>query len=152
MAEHSKDISTLNTLTGTLLDSVEGYRKAASDIDRPELASRFLARADEREAAARRLQEAVRAAGGNPTDDGTLLGGVHRSFLGLKDAITGNDDKAIINEVERGEDYLKDKFKAAQDDLDLQSTTRSAIASAWDSVVSGHDEMSALKHSMTASH
>jgi len=152
MAEHSKDISTLNTLTGTLLDSVEGYRKAATDIGRPELASRFTARANEREAAARRLQEAVRAAGGKPTDDGTLMGSVHRSFMGLKDAITGHDDKAIVNEIERGEDYLKGKFKAAQEDLNLQASTRSAIAAAWDSVRAGHDEMSALKHSMASSH
>lgn len=148
MAEHSKDISTLNTLTGTLLDSVEGYRHAAETIDRPELGSRFLARATEREAAARELQQAVRAAGGDPTDDGTLLGGVHRTFLGLKEAITGRDDEAIVNEVERGEDYLKGKFEVAMKDMDLDANARQAIGAAWQSVKQGHDEMSALKHSL----
>jgi len=150
MAEHSKDISLLNTLTGTLLDSVEGYRKAAIDVDRSDLRARFIARATEREAAARTLQQAVLAAGGEPTDDGTLLGSAHRAFLGLKEAVTGHDDKAIINEIERGEDYLKGKFKTAQEDFDLQPGTRNAIAAAWNSVRTGHDEMSELKHSITS--
>ena len=41
------------------------------------------------------------------------MGKTHQRFLDLKAAVTGRDDKAIINEVERGEDYLKEKFEAA---------------------------------------
>ena len=46
-------------------------------------------------------------------DDSALLGRAHRVFVDLKAAVKGRDDQAIINEVERGADYLKGKFLAA---------------------------------------
>ena len=146
MAEHDKNTTTLNTLIATLLDSVDGYTKAGQDIDNPELAGRFNARARERQSAVAGLQAAVASLGGNPEDDGTVLAGAHRMFLGLKEAVTGRDDKAIVNEVERGEDYLKAKFEAARDNVDLAPQARTAVDAAWTSVKAGHDEMSQLKH------
>lgn len=146
MSEHNASITTLNTLTATLLDSVDGYTKAGQDVRDADLAERFNARARERQSAVGGLQAAVGALGGNPEDDGTLLAGAHRAFLKLKEAVTGTDDTAIINEVERGEDYLKAKFEAALKSDDLAPQARDAIATAWDSVKAGHDEMSALKH------
>ena len=146
MTEHSKDTATLNTLIATLLDSVDGYTKAGQDIDNPELAERFNARARERQSAVAGLQAAVARLGGNPEDDGSLLAGAHRAFLNLKEAVTGTDDQAIINEIERGEDYLKGKFEAALKNVDLAPEARSAVDQAWTSVKAGHDEMSGLKH------
>ena len=150
MTEHNKDTAVLNTLIGTLLDSVEGYRQSAEGVERSDLAAKFTARATEREGAVRGLQSAVSAQGGNPEDDATTLGGIHRAFLGLKDAVTGRDDQAIVGEIERGEDYLKGKFETALEAGDLTAETRSAIGAAWESVRTGHDEMSALKHSLNA--
>ena len=48
-----------------------------------------------------------------------VLAGAHRVFMDLKSAITGNDDDAIIAEVERGEDLIKHKFEEAMSDSDL---------------------------------
>ncbi|MFC4294120.1 PA2169 family four-helix-bundle protein [Novosphingobium tardum] len=146
MTEHNKDTTTLNTLIATLLDSVDGYEKSAEDVDNPRYAELFRARAAERRQVVTQLQQAVSACGGNPEDDGTLLGGAHRAFVSLKEAVSARDDKAIINEVERGEDYLKDKFETALKNVDLSSQARAAADAAWTSVKAGHDEMSALKH------
>ena len=142
------DTTTLNTLIGTLIDSIDGYQKAAVDTTNTRFAEMFNARARERQHAVTTLQAAVARLGGNPEDDGTTAGAVHRGWINLKEAVLGNDDEAIVNEVERGEDYLKAKFEAALKMDDLAPTARSAIASAWDSVKSGHDEMSALKHAI----
>ena len=146
MTEHSKDTATLNTLIATLLDSVDGYTKSAQDVTDRDLADRFNARARERQSAVSGLQAAVARLGGNPEDDGSLLAGAHRAFLNLKEAVTGTDDQAIINEIERGEDYLKGKFEAALKNVDLAPEARSAVDQAWTSVKAGHDEMSGLKH------
>lgn len=150
MTSNSKDLTILNTLIATLLDSVDGYEKAAADSDNQQLVQRFRSRAQERQSAVRDLQAAVTAAGGTPEDDGTVLASAHRAFLNLKEAVTGKDDKAIVAEVERGEDYLKEKFETALADADFSPTARAAAADAWTSVRAGHDEMSALKHSMGA--
>lgn len=148
MTSSTKDATVLNTLIATLLDSVDGYQKSAGDIDNQALADKFNARARERQSAVTKLQAAVASAGGNPEDDGTLAGGAHRAFLNLKEAVMGRDDKAIVAEIERGEDYLKNKFETALADVDLSPAARAAAEDAWQSVRAGHDEMSALKHSM----
>jgi uncharacterized protein (TIGR02284 family) len=148
MASDSKDVSVLNTLIATLLDSVEGYQKSAGEVKNPLLADKFKARGQERQAAVAELQAAVISVGGQPEDDSTVLGGMHRAFLNLKEAVLGTDDKAIINEVERGEDYLKKKFETALGEADLSPAAKSAVNQAWQSVRAGHDEMSALKHSL----
>ena len=146
MTEHNTETTTLNTLIATLLDSIDGYTKSAQDVDNQDLAERFNARARERQSAVAGLQAAVARCGGNPEDDGTLLAGAHRAFLNLKEAVTGRDDQAILNEVERGEDYLKTKFEAARNNVDLSPEARAAVDAAWSSVKAGHDEMSQLKH------
>ena len=58
------------------------------------------------------------------------------------------DDEAIVKEVERGEDYLKEKFEAAMKHKDLPPEARAAVDEAWISVREGHDQMSALKHAI----
>ncbi|RZI72052.1 MAG: PA2169 family four-helix-bundle protein [Pseudomonas sp.] len=150
MTTNDKDVTALNTLIATLLDSIDGYQKSAGDIDNQALADKFNARARERQSAVTRLQAAVAAAGGNPEDDGTLLGGAHRVFQSLKETVMGRDAKAIVSEIERGEDYLKGKFETVLAEGDLSPAARAAADEAWQSVKAGHDEMSALKHSMGA--
>ncbi len=150
MTAHNKDTTVLNTLIATLLDSVQGYQKSADDIDNQALADKFRSRARERQASVAILQAAVASAGGNPEDDGTLLGAAHRAFESLREAVVSRDDKAIVAEIERGEDYLKNKFETALAEVDLSPATRGAAEKAWQSVRAGHDEMSALKHSMGA--
>lgn len=88
----------------------------------------------------------MRRLGGNPEDDSSLLAAAHRAFVNLKETLTGRNDRVIIEEVERGEDYIKGKFKTALEDDDLSSTTRSLIEQAFTSVRAGHDRVSALKH------
>ncbi|NCP10868.1 MAG: PA2169 family four-helix-bundle protein [Sphingomonadales bacterium] len=146
-----KDTDTLNSLIATTLDSVDGYREAAEKTDNAGLATAFTSRANEREQVVRTFQDKVRAAGGNPEDDGTILAGAHRVFLSLRDAITGDrDDDAIVAEVERGEDHIKSKFEDAMKQDDLSPEIRTCIADCYTSVKQGHDQMSNLKHAMGA--
>ena len=148
MADSAHDISVLNSLIATTLDSVDGYNEAAKDSDNSRFAALFTARAGERRQVVTRLQQEVRALGGNPEDDGTILAGAHRMFLNLKATLTGKDDKAIINEVEAGEDHIKNKYEEAIADRDLSLGVRTLIEQSYDSVKAGHDEMRDLKHSM----
>ncbi len=113
MFESMDDKTTLNTLLATLTDSINGYRDSAENIENGSFRQLFLDSAEERSRVAEDLRAEVRRLGGDPDDDGSLMGKTHQVFLDLKSAVTGRDDKAIINEVERGEDYLKEKFEAA---------------------------------------
>ena len=151
MTEHNGQISTLNTLIATLTDSITGYEDAASNSEAGHFAEMFRQRANERQRCVEDLRGEVRRLGGDPEDDGSFMGKTHQRFLDLKAAITGRDDKAIINEVERGEDYLKEKFETALNSDELTGETRTVVQDAFQSVREGHDQMSQLKHGMEAS-
>jgi uncharacterized protein (TIGR02284 family) len=148
MTETSHDIRTLNGLIATTLDSIDGYQTSARDTDNARFAEMFSARASERQQVVTTLQAEVARLGGNPEDDGTLLAGAHRAFVNLKAAVTGQDDKAIVNEVERGEDHIKAKFEDGQADNDLKPEVKAAIQTAYTSVRAGHDQMRDLKHAL----
>jgi uncharacterized protein (TIGR02284 family) len=144
-------ISALNTLIATTIDSVNGYEDSAKNIDNERFREIFRERASERQEVVQALREEVRRLGGNPEDDGSFLGKTHQRFEDLKAAVTGRDEKAIINEVERGEDYLKEKFEAALSSDELTGDSRSVLERCYQSVRSGHDQISQLKHGMETS-
>jgi uncharacterized protein (TIGR02284 family) len=146
----SDEIGTLNTLTATLIDSVNGYRDAAENSENSRFQQIFRERADERSKCVDDLRSCVRGLGGDPEDSGSFMGKTHQSFLDLKAAVTGHDEQSVINEVERGEDYLKEKFQTALDDGNLSGEARSTVEQVYQSVKSGHDQMSQLKHGMEA--
>ncbi|HKP33907.1 MAG TPA: PA2169 family four-helix-bundle protein [Sphingomicrobium sp.] len=148
MAEHSDTITTLNTLIATTIDSITGYEESAQNIDNERLREIFRQRASERQEVVGELRSEVRRLGGNPEDDGSFLGKAHQRFEDLKAAITGRDEKSIINEVERGEDYLKGKWQAALQSGDLHGETHDLIERCYQSIKSGHDQISNLKHGM----
>jgi len=145
------EIVTFNTLIATLTDSVTGYEDAAANIEGSDrLQQLFRERAGERRGVIEELRTEVRRLGGDPEDGGTFLGKVHQRFLDLKAAIAGRDEKAIVDEVERGEDYLKEKFETALNSGYLSDETRAIVERANQSVRSGHDQVSALKHGLEA--
>jgi len=150
-SSNSGAITALNTLIATTIDSVTGYENSAKDIDNQRFAEMFRSRADERQQVVEQLRAEVRRLGGDPEESGSFLGKTHQRFEDLKAAITGQDEKSIINEVERGEDYLKEKFETALDSDALSGETRAAVEQAYQSVRQGHDQMSQLKHGMEAS-
>lgn len=153
MAEHSSAISTLNTLTATTIDSINGYENSAKDVDNERFREIFRQRANERQQVVEELRAEVRRLGGEPEDDGSFLGKTHQRFEDLKAAITGRDEKSIVNAVEQGEDYLRDKWQAALQSGELKGETHDLVERCYQSIKAGHEQMSQLKHGMeTSSH
>jgi uncharacterized protein (TIGR02284 family) len=151
MTDRKEEIATLNTLIATTIDSITGYEDSAANIDHERFREIFRERATERQQVVQELREEVRRLGGNPEDDGSFLGKAHQRFEDLKAAITGRDEQAIINEVERGEDYLKAKWQAALQSGTLRGETHDLVERCYQSVKSGHDQISRLKHGLEAS-
>jgi len=143
------DISVLNSLITTTIDSALGFERSAQDSEGGRFAPLFRDFAAERRQIVSRLQETVRTLGGTPNDDGSLKADLHRRWVDLRAAVAGDGgDRAVIEEVERGEDYLKGKYDAALEDEALSPTALAAIRDAYQSVRAGHDSASALKHRM----
>jgi uncharacterized protein (TIGR02284 family) len=145
---HQDAVKLLNSLIETTIDSAHGYGEAAKTVKDPQLKSLFAERSRKREEMCRMLQQEVRSFGGEPKTEQSLAGKVHEKFMDLKSAIAGGSAKAIVDEVERGEDVIKDKFEKAMESEDLPVAARPMVSRAFESIRADHDQMSALKHSM----
>ena len=149
MFDKSHDISVLNSLIETTIDSVDGYRRSAQEATNSRFSAAFLERASEREQIVSKLRDEVRRLGGNPEDDGSVLAAAHRAFLSLRDKVTGSDDAAVIAEVDHGESYLNGKWETALRDDQLSPETRTLIQLSYDSVREGRDTFRRLHEDMS---
>jgi uncharacterized protein (TIGR02284 family) len=139
MLNQTHDVSVLNSLIETTIDSVDGYRRSAQEATNSRFSAEFLQRASEREEVVSQLRQRVRELGGDTQDDGSLLAAAHRAFLTLRDKVTGSDDDAVIAEVDRGESYLNGKWEAALSDDGLSTESRALVQQLYTSVRSGHE-------------
>lgn len=147
--DHSHDVTITNTLIATTLDSMKGYADAAENSENSTHQQFFREMSEERSQVASELQAHVRSLGGDPETDSSTAGAAHRGWLDLKAAITGRDEKAVVNEVERGEDYIKTKFEAALKNDEISAGTRGALEKSFASIRKGHDRASEMKHAMS---
>ena len=148
--DNEGQVDTLNTLISTTIDSINGYNEAAENTENTRFQQIFRQNAQDRQQAVQQLTSCVRSLGGDPSTDGSFMGKTHQSWLDLKAAVTGNDDERVINSVEAGEDYLKEKYETALDSDELTGEARQAVESAYQSVRSGHDQISQIKHGLEA--
>jgi len=141
-------VHVLNSLIETTLDSANGYRQAAENVTDPALRSKFEQRAGRRAQLTSELQGEVRSFGGEPKTDQSMLGAMHNKFVDLKASVTKGSDKAVVDEVERGEDAIKAKFEKAARDDDLPIPVRELVQNALGMIQADHDDISRLKHQM----
>jgi uncharacterized protein (TIGR02284 family) len=79
-----------------------------------------------------------------------MSGSVHRGWINIKSAVTGQSDASIIAEAERGEDIAKEAFeKATQTDLPV--ATRQIVQQQSAKVRAAHDQVRDLKRATSAS-
>lgn len=136
--------SVLNELIETSKDGEKGFLKSAQDAHSPELKTLFNAGAKRCADAARELQKEVKASGGDPEESGSVAAAMHRGWINVREAVTSRDDKAILEEVERGEDYAKAQYKKALEQ-DMPSTVRAIVQRQYEGVVANHDAVRALR-------
>jgi uncharacterized protein (TIGR02284 family) len=139
-------ISTLNNLIETCKDGQEGFQQAAEGVQDSSLKSLFYEYSQQRAQFVGELQGLVREMGGEPETSSSLAGAVHRGWINIKSAVTGQDDAAILNECERGEDVAKAAYKDALA-ADLPSNVTSVIQTQATQVQQAHDRIRGLRDS-----
>jgi uncharacterized protein (TIGR02284 family) len=139
-------ISTLNGLIETCKDGQEGFRQAAEGVERSDLKSLFFEFSQQRAHFAGELQSLVQSLGGDPETSGSTAGALHRGWINLKSAVTGKDEKAILNECERGEDSAKKTYKDALEEP-LPTTITEIVQNQYSSILQAHDRVKLLRDS-----
>jgi uncharacterized protein (TIGR02284 family) len=145
------EISKLDDLIVTTIDSVKGYEHSAQKADGGIFADLLKALTDERRSIVAMLQEQSRSLGGEPNDFGSAAATIHRRFEDLRLAI-GGGDAAIVKEIERGENYLKEEFERALKDDNFSAATRATIERCYQIVVAGRIQIEQLDVEMIGNH
>jgi len=142
-------ISVLNELIETSKDGANGFRAAAEAVQRPDAKALFTSRVPIIERAAAELQAEVRRLGGDPETTGSVAASVHRGWIGLKSAVTGKDDAAIITECERGEQLAVTRYEDALE-KDLPAEVRALVERQYHGTVQNLERVRALGSALDA--
>ena len=137
-------IGVLNELIETSRDGEKGFRKAAEDAKSSELRAMFTQGAQRCAEGARELQNLVSQLGGNADQGGSVSGALHRGWISVKEAVVSRDDQAIVEEVERGEDYAKKVYGEALQQ-NLPANVQAIVQRQYQGVLANHDKVKALR-------
>jgi uncharacterized protein (TIGR02284 family) len=142
-------VDVLKDLVECCKDGEYGFRECAEQAKRQDLKSMFLQRADDCRRGAQELNECVRQYGGSAEDGGSAMGAMHRGWVSIKSKLTSYDDKAVLEECERGEDNAKARYtKALQ--KNLPADVRQVVERQMQGVQRNHDQVKMLRDQFRA--
>jgi uncharacterized protein (TIGR02284 family) len=145
MADNDNVISVLNNLIETCKDGQNGFQTAAEGVKRSDLKTLFGQYSQQRAQFAGELQNEVLRLGGDPAETGSVAATLHRGWINIKSAVTGEDENAVIAECERGEDSAVANYKDALADENLPSDIRSIVERQSAQVKEAHDRIRNLE-------
>ena len=137
-------ISTLNDLIEVSKDGEDGFLKSSEAVDDVQLKTYLHRRSQEVKGSVLELQDLVRALGGEPATSTSIGGYLHRRWIDIKTAIVNNDNLAVLNEVERGEDVALKAYHEAIE-KDLPPMVRLVVLRQLDGAQRNHDQVKQLR-------
>ena len=140
-------IDTVDDLIETTKDGEYGFAACAEHAKSADLKATFSRRADECRQGAAELQRLVVELGGKADTGGSVAGAMHRGWVAVRGTLTTYDDKAMLEECERGEDRAKVAYRDALDE-DLPSNVRALVERQYQGVQRNHDEIKRLRDSV----
>ena len=149
MLDNDDVIDALNDLIETSRDGEEGFRSAAENATDQRLKDFFLRRSAEVAASVKELQDLVRSLGGDPIDSTSIGGALHRRWIDLKTALTSNDNLAVLNETERGEDVALNAYRDALE-LSLPPDVEIVVSRQYEGAKRNHDAVKQLRDAFEA--
>ena len=138
------NIEVLNDVTKTLIDSQKGYEKVCEVADENHgLRNKFKTLAYERSELVTAFQARVRDLGGEPETEGGTAGTLHRGWAEFT-SLFMSDEKAALEAVDDGEDYLGDRIDSKLEKTDLDPETVELLKRAKNSARQGENFADAL--------
>lgn len=142
-------VDVLKDLVECCKDGEYGFRECAEQAKREDLKSTFLQRADDCRRGAQELNQLLREFGASPEEGGSAMGAMHRGWVSIKSKLTSYDDKAVLEEAERGEDNAKARYaKALQ--KNLPANVRMVVERQFQGVQRNHDQVKMLRDQFRA--
>lgn len=113
------NIDALNELLTRNFDATKGYREAALAVTHTNLKNWLNETANKREQFTTEMTREIKAIGGEPTDDSSILSALHRVYIDWSSDIISRPNEHIIEECIRGEETAKEDFEEVLKDEKL---------------------------------
>lgn len=142
----TEKIDTVNSLIIINHDREEGYMRAAEDIKDAELKALFTKFSQQSKKFSEELRRFVPNSEEPERDETKNTGKLHRLWMDVKAAITGNDRKVILSSCEFGEDAAKKTYEDAltsKDELPLGAME--VIMRQKTEIQKSHDQIKAMR-------
>jgi len=143
----SDDAKVAKELVETLKDGERGFASAAEklrDGDRPEWANTLQRLSEQRAGFRREIVEMGHEYGDDVDKSGSATAAVHRGWIALKDALTGDDAGTVLGAAVTGEDHAVSEYEKALEG-DLSAGFRVVVTRQHAAVVAARDEVKALQ-------
>lgn len=144
MADTDETVKALNYLIGTSIDGENGYREAAEEADSSDLKTRLLQLGQQRASFRGALEQEVMRLGGDPKESGSAGAALHRTWLNVRDAVTGKGDDAILKESLRGEKAALDNYEDVLG-RDLPANLKELVAQQHGEIKRAYGELEGLQ-------
>ena len=142
----SDDKQVAKELVETLKDGEKGFASAAEklrDSDRAEWASTLQRLSEQRAGFHREIVDLGHEYGDDVDETGTVAAAVHRGWLSLKDAVTGDDAGSVLEASVTGEDHAVSEYEKALQ-KDLSAGFRDVVTRQHAAVVAARSEVKGL--------
>ncbi len=142
----SDDAKAAKELVETLKDGERGFAAAAEklrDGKRPEWATTLQRLSEQREGFWREIVDLGHEYGDDVDNSGTVAASLHRGWISLRDALTGDDADAVLKAAATGEDHAVSEYKDALA-MNLSAGFREVVVRQQAAVVAARDEVKAL--------
>ncbi len=136
-----KDLIKLNN------DRYNGYLKSVEDVDDSSLKDLFTRLSKQSNDFKNELVPFASIEDADETNDTSLGSKVHRTWIDLKQAITGKDRHTILQSCEWGEDQILHAYKDTLEKETLPSDVRTVIQRQETQLQEAHDMIKALRDS-----
>ena len=143
----SDDEKVAKDLVETLKDGERGFASAAEklrDSDRAEWATTLQRLSEQRAGFARDIVAMGHDYGDDVDESGSVAANLHRGWISLKDALTGDDAGGVLGAAVTGEDHAVSEYEKAEK-ADLSDGFRAVVSRQRAAIVAARDEIKALQ-------
>jgi uncharacterized protein (TIGR02284 family) len=114
----------LNDVLERNYDAVNGYKDAARDVEHAALKEYLLKQAVERVRFGKEIREEIILLGGTPTEEGSALGFLHRTWMNFKTNLVHDNEDEVCEECIRGEKAAVEEYDALLKEVELSPRLR----------------------------
>lgn len=142
----SDDKSAAKELVETLKDGERGFASAGDKLqesDRSEWASTMQRLSAQRAGFRREIVEMGHDYGDDVDASGSAAAALHRGWIALKDAVTGDDAGAVLGAALKGEDHAVSEYESALE-KDLSDGFREVVVRQHAEILKSREEVKAL--------